>query len=752
MPGMGGMGMEDDYDDDMDMPEPRSALPEGVKKEILKEGEGWKNPKKGDEVTVHYVGTLESDGTEFDSSRSRDKPLVFTLGQGQVISGWDLGVATMKKGELAKLTLAPEHAYGESGSPPKIPGGATLIFEVELLSWVAKDDVFGDGGVIKSQLKEGSGWKKPKVGDEVRINLKVSGKDGTVVQEKSEFEYVVGSDVLGPVAKAVDKVLTDMNKGEEISLACTPEYAGPDGEKIEMTLLQLYETKDVSFAKDKTLMKKQVAEGEGYDTPKDASKVKLSVEAGGSCKTLEFTAGNGEVCDALECAVGEMKSKEKSQLTITDAAMIKKAEEQLGLSATSGEKLVLALELLEFEKAQDTWNMSEDEKLEFAGARKDVGGSLFKAARYRMALERYKKVISLFSYLDSIKDEDKKAKAKELKKACELNSAACNLKIGEFPEALKNCDNVLKEDSQNVKALFRRGQARLGVKEFQLCMTDMKKVVEIDPQNREARALMKEAQAGQKEEDKKSKGLFAKMCGGLGKGPIRPPGKDESFVADEDDEKDDVKADEKDNAEEEGEPYPDIKYGAEMPERLAGEKMEKKMKKIIKEGGKRGVEIEGAADMGGLQFFCTTMQEPNGDVDMLYESLRAMNAKSDPSEEERKGGSGRVGKMLVSPDQDNKKLALVAYCPPAKQGALTADQWMKDMVAALGGGEILFSDATTAKCEIQNDADKGLFVLKLKDAAISESINYLKGKGLFPDNKDDEDSDFVFGDDDFPTA
>jgi hypothetical protein len=334
-----------------------------------------------------------------------------------------------------------------------------------------------------------------------------------------------------------------------------------------------------------------------------------------------------------------------------------------------------------------------------------------------------------------------------------LNSAACNLKFNNYSDALKNCDNVLKEDSMNVKALFRCAQANLGGKDFGICMSNLKRVIELDPQNREARTLMKEAQAGQKEEDKNSKGLFAKMCGGLGKGPIRPPAKDKSSVPDEDDEKDDSKVDEKENvAEEEGEAYPDIVYGAPTPEKLAGEKMEKKMKKITKEGGKRGVEIEGAADMGGLQFFCTTMQEPNGDVDLLYESLKAMNAKNDPSEEERKGGSGRVGKMLVSPSQDNSNLALVAYCPPAKQGVLKADQWMKDLVAALGGGEILFSDATTAKCEIKNDPGKGLFVLKLKDNAITESINYLKGKGLFPDNKDDDDSDYVFGDDDFPTA
>merc|ERR1712014_448275 len=66
-------------------------------------------------------------------------------------------------------------------------------------------------------------------------------------------------------------------------------------------------------------------------------------------------------------------------------------------------------------------------------------------------------------------------------------------------------------------------------------MADLKKLVEIDPQNREARALMKEAQAGQKEDDKKSKGMFAKMCAGLGKGPIPEPGKSKPLAPDDDD-------------------------------------------------------------------------------------------------------------------------------------------------------------------------------------------------------------------------
>lgn len=167
--------------------------------------------------------------------------------------------------------------------------------------------------------------------------------------------------------------------------------------------------------------------------------------------------------------------------------------------------------------------MSEEEKVEFGVARKDVGASLFKAGRLTMALQRYKRVVDCFSYIDGIKDENNKNKAKELKKACELNKAACHLKLEDYIEAKKACEAVLKDEVSNVKAIYRRAQAHLALKEFPECMRDCKKVVELDAQNRDARSLIKKAQAGQKEEDKKSKGLFANMCKALGKGPIPEP-------------------------------------------------------------------------------------------------------------------------------------------------------------------------------------------------------------------------------------
>uniref|UniRef100_A0AC35FYV8 Peptidylprolyl isomerase n=1 Tax=Panagrolaimus sp. PS1159 TaxID=55785 RepID=A0AC35FYV8_9BILA len=104
-----------------------------VEIETLKEGNGSTFPQKGQTVTCHYVLTLQN-GKKVDSSRDRGKPFQFKIGKGEVIQGWDQGLAKMSVGQRAKLTISPDLGYGASGAGSAIPPNSTLIFDVELIN------------------------------------------------------------------------------------------------------------------------------------------------------------------------------------------------------------------------------------------------------------------------------------------------------------------------------------------------------------------------------------------------------------------------------------------------------------------------------------------------------------------------------------------------------------------------------------------------------------------------------------------
>ncbi|XP_071448343.1 peptidyl-prolyl cis-trans isomerase Fkbp12 [Hetaerina americana] len=104
----------------------------GVEVESISPGDGQTYPKSGQTVVVHYTGTL-TNGTKFDSSRDRSVPFKFRIGRGEVIKGWDEGVAQMCVGQRARLICSPDYGYGARGHPGIIPPNATLIFDVELL-------------------------------------------------------------------------------------------------------------------------------------------------------------------------------------------------------------------------------------------------------------------------------------------------------------------------------------------------------------------------------------------------------------------------------------------------------------------------------------------------------------------------------------------------------------------------------------------------------------------------------------------
>jgi peptidylprolyl isomerase len=157
-------------------------------------------PPDGSRVKVHYVGTLASDGSKFDSSRDRGTEFEFVIGKGQVIKGWDVGVASMHKGEKAILTCSAAYAYGPSGSPPKIPPDATLHFEVELFSW--------------AEVKKGK-WEMNA--DERLAEGAKAKAEGTVLFKAGSYReaaetYESGADYLHDVGDEFDTAQADKAK------------------------------------------------------------------------------------------------------------------------------------------------------------------------------------------------------------------------------------------------------------------------------------------------------------------------------------------------------------------------------------------------------------------------------------------------------------------------------------------------------------------------------------------------------------
>lgn len=203
----------------------------GVQKQILQEGTGEETPSNGCTVSLHYTGTLDSDGKKFDSSRDRNEPFEFKLGQGSVIKAFDMGVATMKLGEKCVLKCAPDYAYGASGSPPNIPPNSTLNFELEMLGWKGEDLSPGsDRSIERFVLTPGEGKKTPNDGALVKIHL-IGRHEGRIFEER-DVEFNLGEGEEDGIVSGVEIALEKFKKGETAKLVVKPKFAyGSEGNK-----------------------------------------------------------------------------------------------------------------------------------------------------------------------------------------------------------------------------------------------------------------------------------------------------------------------------------------------------------------------------------------------------------------------------------------------------------------------------------------------------------------------------------------
>lgn len=522
----------------------------GVMKDIISHGiQGWQKPENGDDIQMHYKGTLQ-DGTVFDSSYDRGTPFSFKLGEGKVIKGWDIVGKTMAKGEKAKVTLKPDYAYGASGSPPKIPPNSTLVFEMELLGWTSKRDVFGDGTVIKTELSPGEGWERPGSLAEATLAVVATEMDraGTNVLRQlhsGQVTFTLGS---GHVPEAWEKVVEDMKKDTQVSLVCRPPHtAGPGIDYVpEGAQCVRYNLKLLSWLKiddihsDGTLVKKVLKEGDGWERPNEGAAVVVDVkymlpvpdsklvvpppkpESEVVREGLEFKIDDGVVIDGLDRVVKSMKLNESAIVAIAPTHAFKTAPGLLtqDLSAkgfTPDAPILAEILLTKFEKAKDVWSMSFEEKVENMKTLKQRGNDLFKAGRYSTAKKSYDRAVAFFDSPTSDLSQELKAKVNDLLVSCHLNLAVCNNKLGDIPKVMNHCKKALDIQPSNVKALYHQGCAYLTLEDFYNANSSLKYALELSPGNVDVRRKLRELREKRVKQDAADKKLYSNLFGRMSK-------------------------------------------------------------------------------------------------------------------------------------------------------------------------------------------------------------------------------------------
>lgn len=536
----------------------------GVVKEILKHGQqGWMKPENGDEVYMHYRGTLASDGSEFDSSYARDKPFSFKLGEGSVIKGWDIVGKTMARGEKARVTLSAAYAYGESGSSPKIPKNATLVFEMELISWTSQRDIFGDQLVMKSEITSGDGWERPGKMAEVEVAVTINQIDAENHHKVVKHLYTNESLVITlndekHVPEAWNKVIPDMKKNGVLYLTCRGSRIHDDGilnyldvdlsneadlkcVRHQLTLKSWKKIEDVNG--NGTVMKKVLKEGEGWEKPSEGSVTTINLKMwkydqssnllvpppSKDCtapiyeaKEFSFKAGDGIVIDGIDAVVQSMKLEEhcmtfiQSQLGFASAKNLL-TDELKGKGIKEDDKLLIEVELLKVDKAKDVWSMSYEEKIEEMKVRKKRGNELFKDQRYETARKSYDRAINFFDSSTSDLNPDIKTQVNELLVSCHLNLAMCHDRMGDMAKVLNHCKKALEIQPSNVKALYRQGSAYLALDDFYNAQSALKYAKELSPGNVDVLKKLRELKNKRLKQDAQDKKLFSNLFGRMSK-------------------------------------------------------------------------------------------------------------------------------------------------------------------------------------------------------------------------------------------
>lgn len=526
-------------------------LPADIKKEVKqKVNFVRRQPKKGDEVEIHY--TASAGGVLLDTS-CRGEPIKFTMGSGNVMEAWDRIVSTMRKGEISRFTVPEMYLTGgPSQFLAKLPDdGQEVDYDIELVSVVGIRDVFGDNSVIERIHDDGEEYGiSPKTGDELQINYEFSLKStGQVLDTKQGMDFRMAKHADNGVycSKAIQKTMETFKLKSCGTLICRWHHAErsqaadealniPPKEElvIKIQLLEIYEFEDCgkkAFWEEGLVLKKAIKPQRcrlcpGFDGT--WCKVKIFSATAGQEELLseeqliETTVGEGELCDAMEAACGAMRKGEVALVTVKDLTLLSPGRPELKVPAEG--PVVFKLEMLDFGSPGPEEGPSENLLLlNLAKKVKEKGSEHFKAGRFRLAQERYSRVIQLLPRykkpLGSTTNTEvftewvEKKTAEELKRSSRLNLAACALKLNLHYAAARHADEVLKEEPKNIKALYRRAQGALGTNDFDVAVKDCKRILELEPDNKDAGLLLRKVKQTEKEQDKAQREQFGATLG-----------------------------------------------------------------------------------------------------------------------------------------------------------------------------------------------------------------------------------------------
>ncbi|KXJ23190.1 peptidyl-prolyl cis-trans isomerase FKBP4 [Exaiptasia diaphana] len=380
-----------------------------------------------------------------------------------------------------------------------------------------------DGGVRKVVLCEGTGLSTVPTGSVVSVKYIGKFMNGDEFDSNiggEPFKFVLGQ---GVVIRGWDISIPTMKLHEKSRITVQPQYGYGKlgGSKIPPNSILQFDIeivcwKGTSVTKDGEVTKIVLVKGEGYDRPNTGAQIEVHLTGKYDGKVFEdrdvaFTFGEGSevnVLDGVEAAIGQMVNKETADVRIEPGkfGFGPNGNPEFGIPGDA--TLEYQIVMKNMEKLSEAWELTNDEKIATALRMKDKGTKFFKEGKHKIACQQYAVVVKM---LDGYFDEEELKKTNPIKVAGHLNLAACHLKLGNNFKCIKACEKALGIDKENIKALFRRGKARLALKDYSSSKSDFLAVLSLDPKNREAREQLRIVNQNLKIQNAKDKKTFANM-------------------------------------------------------------------------------------------------------------------------------------------------------------------------------------------------------------------------------------------------